>query len=91
MAGWNAARSAEGMEPVAWPRATAHGSLANYISGANPANYQPANITFDLLPALPVEEQQRFRRDKQARRQRQCEIGLADLESYLGQYAPVAT
>jgi methylenetetrahydrofolate--tRNA-(uracil-5-)-methyltransferase len=91
MAGWNAARMAEGMEPAAWPRATAHGSLATYISGANPANYQPANITFDLLPALPAEEQQRFGRDKQARRRRQCEIGLAELENYLEQYAPVAT
>jgi methylenetetrahydrofolate--tRNA-(uracil-5-)-methyltransferase len=91
MAGWNAARMAEGMEPAAWPRATAHGSLATYISGANPANYQPANITFDLLPALSADEQQRFRRDKKARRQRQCEIGLAELENYLEQYAPVAT
>lgn len=91
MAGWNAARMAEGMEPAAWPRATAHGSLATYISGANPANYQPANITFDLLPALSDDEHQRFRRDKKARRQRQCEIGLAELENFLEQYAPVAT
>ena len=42
-------------------------------------------------PALPPDEHQRFRRDKKARRQRQCEIGLAELEKYLEQYAPVAT
>ena len=43
-------------KPLTWPRPTAHGSLAAYISGANPDNYQPANITFDLLPPLPTEE-----------------------------------
>ena len=34
------------------PRETALGSLCHYISGADPADYQPANITFDLLPPL---------------------------------------
>jgi hypothetical protein len=35
-----------------FPRETALGSLCHYISGADPRNYQPANITFDLLPPL---------------------------------------
>jgi methylenetetrahydrofolate--tRNA-(uracil-5-)-methyltransferase len=89
MAGWNAARLADGFPPLAWPRETAHGSLAAYISGADPRNYQPANITFDLLPALPPEEQAILRRDKPARRRRQCEIGLAKLESFFEQHAAV--
>ena len=89
MAGWNAARLAEGVEPVAWPRETAHGSLGNYISGANPANYQPANITFDLLPPLPPDEHQALRRDRKARRARQCERALGALEVFLEQHAPV--
>jgi methylenetetrahydrofolate--tRNA-(uracil-5-)-methyltransferase len=38
--------------PRAFPRETALGSLCAYVSGADPANYQPANITFDLLPKL---------------------------------------
>ena len=67
MAGQNAVRRVQGLDPEVWPRATAHGSLANYISGANPDNYQPANITFDLLPALPAADQARFRRDKMGR------------------------
>jgi methylenetetrahydrofolate--tRNA-(uracil-5-)-methyltransferase len=87
MAGWNAARLADGLAPVAWPRETAHGSLAAYISGANPRNYQPANITFDLLPALPADEQAALRRDKRARRQRQCELGLTKLENFFEQHA----
>ena len=87
MAGWNAARLADGLAPAAWPRETAHGSLAAYISGADPRNYQPANITFDLLPALPADEQAALRRDKRARRQRQCELGLTKLENFFEQHA----
>ncbi len=83
MAGQNAVRRVQGLDPEVWPRATAHGSLANYISGANPDNYQPANITFDLLPALPAADQARFRRDKMGRRQHQCEIALETLDRFL--------
>ncbi len=39
-------------EPVPPPRATAFGSLTHYITHADPAKFQPANITFDLLPPL---------------------------------------
>src|SRR5437870_3100 len=46
MAGLHAAALALSDEPRAFPRATALGSLCQYISGADPANYQPANITF---------------------------------------------
>ena len=90
MAGRNAARTAEGLDPLVWPRESAHGALAAYISGANPDNYQPANITFDLLPPLPAEEQQRFRRDRKGRRRRQCEVGLERLDCFLEQDAAVA-
>ncbi len=90
MAGRNAACAADGMEPVVWPRETAHGALAAYISGANPDHYQPANITFDLLPSLAAEEQERFRRDRKARRRRQCEVGLEQLENFLERYDAVA-
>jgi methylenetetrahydrofolate--tRNA-(uracil-5-)-methyltransferase len=34
------------------PRETAIGSLCAYVSSADPRNYQPANITFDLFPPL---------------------------------------
>lgn len=91
MAGRNAARLADGADPLTWPRPTAHGSLAGYISGANPNNYQPANITFDLLPPLPPEEAGRYRFDKKARRRRQCERGLEELSCFLEAHAPVAS
>ncbi|OPY59060.1 MAG: Methylenetetrahydrofolate--tRNA-(uracil-5-)-methyltransferase TrmFO [Pelotomaculum sp. PtaU1.Bin035] len=50
MAGINAALLIDGREPVVFPRETAHGSLAHYITTANPSHFQPMNITFGLFP-----------------------------------------
>jgi methylenetetrahydrofolate--tRNA-(uracil-5-)-methyltransferase len=71
-----------GEEPRALPRETALGSLCHYISGADPANYQPANITFDLLPQLDDATRHRFRHDKQARHAEVCRRALDGLEAY---------
>ena len=90
MAGWNAARLALGEEPLTWPRASAHGSLLHYISGANPDNYQPANITFDLLPSLDPEEARQYKRDRKGRRARQCAIALEALDRFLEEHAAIA-
>ena len=49
------------------PRTTALGSLVHYITHASSTNYQPANISFDLLP--PMEGLPRaIARDRRARR-----------------------
>ena len=50
IAGRNAARLARGEDPVAAPRETAIGSLAYYVSHADPRHYQPTNITFGIMP-----------------------------------------
>ena len=60
------------------PRTTALGSLVNYITGAHSSNYQPANISFDLLPAMEGLPRS-VARDRRARREKQCERALADL------------
>jgi methylenetetrahydrofolate--tRNA-(uracil-5-)-methyltransferase len=52
IAGTNAARLARGQIAVAPPRTTAIGALGYYVSHANPANYQPTNVTFGVMPAL---------------------------------------
>ncbi len=78
LAGRNAVLMAEGKSPLAPPRETALGSLTHYISAADPRNYQPANITFDLLPSLPAPAGL----DKKARRQLQCQRALDALERY---------
>jgi methylenetetrahydrofolate--tRNA-(uracil-5-)-methyltransferase len=71
----------EGFTPP--PRTTALGSLVHYITRADTSNYQPANISFDLLP--PLEGLPRAgARDRQARRARQCDRALADLAGWLG-------
>jgi methylenetetrahydrofolate--tRNA-(uracil-5-)-methyltransferase len=54
IAGRNAALIARGDEPRTPPRTTAIGALAYYVSHANPANYQPTNITFGIIEPLDV-------------------------------------
>ena len=75
-AGRHAATLALGQEPRPWPRETALGSLCAYISGADRENYQPANITFDLLPPLDQETWERLRHDKRARHAEICRRAL---------------
>ena len=69
--------------PAVFPRETALGSLCHYISGADPENYQPANIAFDLLPALDDAAARRFRRDKKARHAEICRRALESLEEFV--------
>jgi len=83
LAGRHAARMAIGQTPVAPPRGTALGSLCAYISGADPKHYQPANITFDLLPQLDEESRARLKHDKKARHAEVCRRALAAIESYV--------
>ena len=53
IAGVNAAALARGEAVRAAPRTTAIGALAYYVAHANPAHYQPSNITFGIMPPLP--------------------------------------
>ena len=78
IAGRGAAALAIDDKPHAFPRETAMGSLTAYVSGADPMNYQPANITFDLLPKLENPP-----RDKKIRYAEVCRRALAALEEYL--------
>lgn len=83
LAGRNAATMALGGDPKPFPRATALGSLTTYISGADPAHYQPANITFDLLPKLDEDTRHRLRHDKKARHAEVCRRAAEALEEYV--------
>ena len=77
MAGIHAAALATEAEPVPPPRASAFGSLMHYITHADPKNFQPANITFDLLPALAQHV-----RDRAQRHRLQCEQALREFDSW---------
>ena len=79
LAGMNVAALVFGDLPIPPPRATALGSLVHYITHVDPQKFQPANITFDLLPPLD-----RKIRDRQVRHKQQCELALCELEAWLG-------
>ena len=78
LAGIFASQLVTGEMPVAPARASALGSLLNYITHADPKKFQPANITFDLLPPLDIKI-----RDRQQRRKLQCGLALKELEHWL--------
>jgi methylenetetrahydrofolate--tRNA-(uracil-5-)-methyltransferase len=84
MAGLHAAALALGSEPVPPPRASAFGSLTRYVTHADAKNFQPANITFDLLPAL-----ERKIRDRKERHRLQCEFALKHFDEWLERTGPV--
>lgn len=52
VAGINAARLALGKEPLQFPIETALGSMARYITEADPKSFQPMNVNFGLFPDL---------------------------------------
>lgn len=77
LAGLNAAAMASDNDPIPPPRASAFGSLIHYVTQADPRNFQPANITFDLLPAL----ESRIR-DRKERHRQQCEAALNNFQGW---------
>jgi methylenetetrahydrofolate--tRNA-(uracil-5-)-methyltransferase len=78
LAGMHAAAFTLGTELVPVPRASAFGSLTHYVTHADPKNFQPANITFDLLPPL-----EKKIRDRKERHRMQCELALREFEGWL--------
>jgi methylenetetrahydrofolate--tRNA-(uracil-5-)-methyltransferase len=80
MAGIHAAALACHSTPIPPPRATAFGSLVHYITQADPENFQPANITFDLLPPLAARI-----RDRKERHGQQCDRALREFGGWLSQ------
>jgi len=80
MAGVHAAALANGAELVPPPRTSAFGSLVHYITNADPRHFQPANITFDLLP--PLDERVR---DRAQRHRLQCERALRQFDGWLAE------
>jgi len=86
MAGLHAAALALGTDLVPPPRASAFGSLTHYVTHADARNFQPANITFDLLPAL-----EKKIRDRKERHRLQCELALKHFDQWLERTEPVLT
>ena len=66
-----------GKPPVDFPRETAIGALALYVSNESVTDFQPMNANFGILPPLqpPV-------RDKAKRKTAYCERSLSDLREF---------
>ncbi|MFZ0998259.1 MAG: methylenetetrahydrofolate--tRNA-(uracil(54)-C(5))-methyltransferase (FADH(2)-oxidizing) TrmFO [Candidatus Sulfotelmatobacter sp.] len=85
LAGQQAAALALGAELPPPPRPSAFGSLTHYVTHADAKNFQPANVTFDLLPAL-----EKKIRDRKERHRLQCQLALKHFEEWLEQTAATA-
>ena len=74
------ARRLEGKEPVNFPRETAIGALALYISDQSVVNFQPMNINFGLIPQLGYRV--KWKRNKNAEISKRAleALGKLDLE-----------
>jgi methylenetetrahydrofolate--tRNA-(uracil-5-)-methyltransferase len=78
LAGLHAAALSHQTPLLPAPRASAFGSLTHYVTHADPKHFQPANITFDLLPPLD-----RKVRDRKDRHRQQCELALKEFDDWL--------
>jgi methylenetetrahydrofolate--tRNA-(uracil-5-)-methyltransferase len=85
LAGMHAAALVSGAKIVPAPRASAFGSLTHYVTQADARNFQPANITFDLLPPL-----EKKIRDRKERHRLQCELALREFDGWMEQVGAVA-
>jgi methylenetetrahydrofolate--tRNA-(uracil-5-)-methyltransferase len=77
MAGLNAAAMVQHRPLGVPPRTTALGALAHYVSHADPAHYQPTNITHGIM--APLEHPPR---DKARKKALVAERALRDLEAW---------
>jgi methylenetetrahydrofolate--tRNA-(uracil-5-)-methyltransferase len=81
LAGINAARLARGQDPVVPPRSSACGSLLGYLSSSPFAHFQPANISFGLLPEAPGDIARI--RDRKERHRRQVDAALLAMDRWI--------
>ena len=82
LAGLNGARLAAGLAPLTPPPETALGALVPYLVTADPARFQPMNVTYGLFPPLPA------RVRKAERRRLMAERALTALDAWLQTLAP---
>ena len=83
MAGLTAAALVRGEPVVPAPQTTAIGALAYYVSHANPAHYEPSNITFGIMPQLPAGAPSARSKNKLARKLAIADRALADLRTWM--------
>lgn len=78
IAGLNVARLINGLDPIVFPRTTAHGSLCSYITDRSIKNFQPMNINFGLFEQLPGKY-----KSKQEKNMHYSNKALEDLKKFI--------
>ncbi|MFC4184611.1 FADH(2)-oxidizing methylenetetrahydrofolate--tRNA-(uracil(54)-C(5))-methyltransferase TrmFO [Saccharococcus thermophilus] len=78
VAGINAARFVLGQELVVFPPETAIGSMAHYITSADPKHFQPMNANFGLFAPLGEKI-----KDKQRRNERYAQRALDTIQNFI--------
>ena len=72
------ARRLEGKPPIDFPRETAMGSMALYISDPSVVNFQPMNVNFGLIP--PLDHRVKGKRNKNAEISKRALEKLGELD-----------
>jgi methylenetetrahydrofolate--tRNA-(uracil-5-)-methyltransferase len=78
VAGLNAARLAKGEELLVFPKETVIGSMAHYITTADPKHFQPMNANFGLLPPLETKI-----RNKNMRNEALAKRALENIQNFI--------
>lgn len=78
VAGINMSRIIKGLQPLAFPKTTAHGALCHYINDETNKNFQPMNVNFGILPELGVRI-----KSKVERYGKYAERALSDLDVFV--------
>jgi methylenetetrahydrofolate--tRNA-(uracil-5-)-methyltransferase len=81
LAGLNATALVAGRATSSPPRTTAIGALSYYVSHADPAHYEPTNITFGIMEPLP-----RPPRGRLDRKLAMSTRALTDLDAWMAQH-----
>ncbi|MED5016879.1 FADH(2)-oxidizing methylenetetrahydrofolate--tRNA-(uracil(54)-C(5))-methyltransferase TrmFO [Paenibacillus chibensis] len=81
IAGINAARKAKGEELVVLPETSTIGSMAHYVTNADPAHFQPMNANFGLLPSL-----EKKIRNKKEKNEALANRALASINEFVEAY-----
>lgn len=78
VAGINMSRVMQGLEPIIFPRTTAHGALCHYIHDDTNKNFQPMNVNYGIFPELGVRI-----RTKAERNKKHSERALKELADFI--------
>ena len=74
------ARRLEGKEPINFPRETAMGAMALYISDPSVVNFQPMNVNFGLIPPLGYRVKGKRNKNAELSKRALEALGQLDLE-----------